>query len=299
MSLGLAINTVIGRDADLGDGTTVTRLLPRRRRRSIGAWCFADDYGSLSVGDGPGMRVGPHPHIGLQTVTFLVAGEVLHRDGLGNAVVVRPGDLALMTAGSGIVHAEESVPGTGPILQGVQLWIALPDDRRWTEPIFSHHGELPEVELGGFVGRVLIGTLASATSPAAVHSPLVAAEIRSRSSATATVPLESDYEHGMWSLSGSVRVNGTLLERGTLAYIAPGATELLIDSAEPSRVFLVGGRPLEEELLLWWNFVARTSEEVSAARSRWEAGEFAPVVGYDGPPIPAPPLPQGRLTARL
>lgn len=321
------VEITCGRVADLGDGTTVTRFVPTRNLRTIGPWCFGDDYGPLAVAKGRGMRVGPHPHIGLQTVTFLVSGEILHRDGLGSVALVRPGELALMTAGSGIAHAEESPAGAAGELQGVQLWIALPDRDRYTAPDFALHRQLPEIDLGAFTSKVLIGDFAGMASPAMGRSPLVALELSSRAAGRSAIPLTVGFDYGLWVLSGRVRVDGIALGRGSLAYVGSSAStplgtanaertvggspvraradgEILLDASGPSRVLLIGGTPLGEDLLLWWNFVARTAEEIEAARDRWEAREspssdgFAPVVGFDGAPIPAPPLPPGRLRPR-
>lgn len=248
------------------------------------------------------MRVAPHPHIGLQTVTFLSSGEVLHRDGLGSAELVRPGELSIMTAGEGIAHAEESPPGHGPLLQGVQLWIALAEDERRGAPDFALHRELPEVGLGAFSCRILCGEFAGERSPAAVRASTLAVELAAPSSARAAFPLEAGRDYGPWSLAGRVCADGMDLARGTLATVAmPGARdrgELMIESEGPCRALLIAGMPLGEPLLMWWNFVARTAREIEAARARWEGGGFAPVVGYAGAPIPAPQLPAGRLRAR-
>jgi redox-sensitive bicupin YhaK (pirin superfamily) len=191
------------------------RLLPQRTLRTIGAWCFLDHYGPDEVSRGHGMQVPPHPHIGLQTVSWLFEGLVLHRDSLGSRQLIRPGELNLMTAGGGIAHSEESAAGRPPLLHGLQLWIALAEAERHTEPRFAHHADLPVVRDG----------------------------------------------------AASVTV-------------------------------VVGGQPFAERLLMWWNFVARSAEEITRAREDWAAGRFDPVYGYPGAPLAAPPLPGVPLKPR-
>ena len=158
-------------------GLPVIRTLPNRQRRMVGAWCFLDAYGPHDLAASPGMRIGPHPHTGLQTVTWLLAGEILHRDSLGSVQEIRPGQLNLMTAGRGIAHSEETPARHSGVLHGVQLWVALPDADRDGPPAFDHHAALPVVADGGLSATVLMGSLAGATSPARCHTPLVGAEI--------------------------------------------------------------------------------------------------------------------------
>src|SRR5262249_18707911 len=184
--------------AHVGD-LDVRRLLPLRQRRSVGAWCFVDHYGPASVDGVAGMQGPPHPHIGLQTVTWLIAGTVLHRDSLGSEQLIRPGQLNLMTAGRGIAHSEESPEDHDPWLHGVQLWLALPDAHRRVAPDFEHHADLPVQRFGGLNAAVFVGSLAGATSPARVFSAVVGAELAAPADAAATVPLEPWYEHVLFA----------------------------------------------------------------------------------------------------
>jgi quercetin 2,3-dioxygenase len=282
------------REAQVG-GMTVRRLLPLRLRRSVGAWCFVDHYGPTSVDGVAGMQVPPHPHIGLQTVTWLLTGDVLHRDSLGSEQMIRPGQLNLMTAGRGIAHAEESPAEHDPVLHGVQLWVALPDADRHVAPAFEHHGDLPGMGLGGFAVTVFMGELAGARSPATAFTPIVGAELAAIGLSRASVPLDPAFEHVVFVAAGAAEVEGTLMEPGHLLYLPTGRERAAVAAANGSRLFLLGGVPLGEPLLMWWNFVARTPEEITAATADWRAGQFGDVGGYQGEPLPAPPLDATRL----
>jgi quercetin 2,3-dioxygenase len=285
------------REARVGD-MTVRRLLPLRLRRSVGAWCFVDHYGPMSVDGVAGMRVPPHPHIGLQTVTWLISGNVLHRDSLGSEQMIRPGQLNLMTAGRGIAHSEESPAEHDPTLHGVQLWVALPDAARHTEPTFAHHAELPSAGVGGFTVSVFAGSLAGAQSPARMFSEIVGAELTASRDASGGVPLAPAHEHVIFVVTGAAAVEGTVLRPGHLLYLATGKDQVVASAAAGSRLLLLGGVPLGERLLMWWNLVARTPEEIAAAAADWREGRFGAVAGYDGEPLPAPPLDPVRLSAR-
>lgn len=285
----------VARTASVGQ-MQVRRLLPLRLRRSVGAWCFVDHYGPMDVDGVAGMNVPPHPHIGLQTVTWLLAGNVLHRDSLGSEQMIRPGQLNLMTAGRGIAHAEESPAEHDPTLHGVQLWVALPEASRHADPAFEHHSELPSTRLGGWHVSVLIGELAGTRSPATAFSPIVGAQLSaSAQTASALLPLRPDYEHVLFAVAGQADADGVLLQPGRLLYLPPGRPEALIAAPAGSTLMLLGGQPLGETLLMWWNFVARTPAEIGAAREAWRAGEFGSVGGYEGEALPAPPLDAGRL----
>jgi quercetin 2,3-dioxygenase len=283
------------RMARVGD-ITVRRLLPLRLRRSVGAWCFADHYGPEAVDGVAGMVVPPHPHIGLQTVTWLLAGNVLHRDSLGSEQMIRPGQLNLMTAGRGIAHAEESPTPHDPVLHGVQLWVALPDQSRNVAPGFEHHGELPAARLGGFLATVFLGELAGARSEATAFSPIVGAELTAAGApARCDLPLRPDFEHVLFAAAGSARAGGVILEPGHLLFLPAGRERAGLEAPEGSTVLLLGGVPLGEPLLMWWNFVARTPEEIAAATASWARGEFGSVGGYEGKPMQAPDLDAARL----
>jgi redox-sensitive bicupin YhaK (pirin superfamily) len=288
-----------GHDVPLGRYTTVRRLLPQRPRRMVGAWCFVDVFGPDDVADRPGMQIGPHPHTGLQTVTWLVQGEVLHRDSLGSLQSIRPGQLNLMTSGNGIAHSEESPPDHPPVMQGVQLWIALPDGARHGEARFEHHPSLPRAEIGGLTATVVVGALGGATSPARVHSPLVGAELLTDSRTRAAIALDPGFEYAALALDGAARVNGEPLAPGALLYLGEARDSLAVETDGPARLFLIGGEPFEDPLVMWWNFVARSDEEIRRAREDWMAERrFGEVRGYAGDRLPAPALPTTRMKSR-
>jgi quercetin 2,3-dioxygenase len=292
MASGLEVTA--SREARVGD-MTVRRLLPLRLRRSVGAWCFADHYGPASVDGVAGMRVPPHPHIGLQTVTWLISGNVLHRDSLGSEQMIRPGQLNLMTAGRGIAHAEESPAEHDPQLHGVQLWVALPEASRLADPAFEHHADLPMAGADGFEITVFIGSMGDNVSPARAFSQIVGAEIVATRDARARIPLAPAYEHVIFVTAGSAEVAQTALSPGSLLYLGTGREQAQVTAAAGSRLLLLGGVPLGEPLLMWWNFVARTPGEIAAAVADWRDGRFGTVGGYDGDPLPAPPLDAARL----
>jgi redox-sensitive bicupin YhaK (pirin superfamily) len=294
MSAGLELTG--SREARVGD-MTVRRLLPLRLRRSVGAWCFADHYGPMSVDGVAGMLVPPHPHIGLQTVTWLISGNVLHRDSLGSEQMIRPGQLNLMTAARGIAHSEESPAEHDPQLHGIQLWVALPDATRLAEPAFEHHADLPVAGADGFRITVLLGSLGGAESPARAFSEIIGAEIVATRDARAMIPLRPAYEHVIFVTTGSAEVEGTTVTPGRLLYLGTGREQVPVAAAAGSRLALLGGVPLGEPLLMWWNFVARTPEEIATAVSDWREGRFGSVGGYDGDPLPAPALDAARLRA--
>lgn len=282
---------------------TVRRTLPSRERSLVGPWCFADHYGPDDVSRRAGMNVPPHPHTGLQTVTWLFAGDVEHRDSLGTVQTIRPGQLNLMTAGRGIAHSEVSLPGTR-VLHGVQLWLALPDAVRDGARAFEHHHDLPVVDLDGASGVVVMGAYGGVASPATTLSPLVALEVVLPAAARVTLPLEPAFEHGVLVDSGDVRVAGVPTPPSALAYLSPGRRAVDLGCDGPARVLLLGGEPFGEDILMWWNFVGRTHDEVVQARAEWQAGlaaggeRFGRVEGYDGAPLPAPELPTVRLVPR-
>ena len=286
-----------GREVMLGESTKVRRLLPNLGRRLVGAWCFADHYGPDDIAAGPGMQVPPHPHMGLQTVSWLLAGEVHHRDSLGSDQVIRPGELGLMTAGDAIAHAEQSPAGHPALLHGVQLWVALPEAARRVAPSWAHHTELPELTAAGLSATVIMGSLAGAVSPGQAHSPLVGADLALDPDSQATLPLEPDFEHAVLAMSGALEVDGTVLAPGAMLYLGCGRRDLQVRSTGGARALLLGGEPFEEQIVMWWNFVGRSSEEIAAARADWaEGNRFGVVGGYVGDRLPAPPLPAGRLT---
>lgn len=287
------------RRASIGEGTEVGRYLPTRSHTTVGAWCFLDLYGPSDVSDGPGMQVGPHPHVGLQTVTWLLSGEVVHRDSLGHHQVIRPGQLNVMTAGAGIAHAEESADRHPRWLHGLQLWVALPQALSQTAAAFQHLADLPVAEVGPARATVFVGELAGARSAATVHSPLLGAEITVVGAIPAELPVEREFEHAVVVVDGTVQVEGRSLPTGAGAYLPPGRHALAMAGEPSGRVVLLGGEPFTEPLVMWWNFVGSSADQIVSAREDWEADRrFGPVPGSQAPRVPAPALPPGRLVAR-
>jgi redox-sensitive bicupin YhaK (pirin superfamily) len=267
----------------------VDRVMPQRGLPTVGAWCFLDSFGPHEER----MRVLPHPHTGLQTVTWPLAGEIHHRDSLGSDVLVRPGQLNLMTAGRGVAHSEISV-SSGP-LRGLQLWVALPADRAAVAPGFEQHLALPVYDGPGVTATVLMGTLGEVTSPATAYTPIVGADLTVRG--TAVLPLAPGHEHAVLAID-PVTVAGADVPRGHLLYLGTGRTDVLVEGT--GRALLLGGEPFPDELVMWWNFVGRSHEEIATARADWQAAgpRFGEVEGHDGARIPAPGLPGVRLAPR-
>lgn len=276
----------------------VQRTLPQRGRSLIGAWCFIDHYGPVAAR----MDVPPHPHTGLQTVSWLFSGEVEHRDSAGVRAAVRPGELNLMTAGAGICHSEVSVEA-GPVLHGVQLWVALPSSARDTGRDFAHYAPVP-VSLAGAEVRVFLGELAGSRSPTTTFTPLLGAQLDLDADAALHLDVDPAFEHGVLCDSGAVQVEATSLAIADLAYLSPGRSQLYLRNVgeRPARVLMLGGTPFTEELVMWWNFVGRSHEDIVNYRRLWEDGDdrFGAVEGYRGAlaRLPAPPLPTTRLRPR-
>ncbi|MEV7078862.1 pirin family protein [Streptomyces sp. NPDC093516] len=294
------VEVLSAREVPLGGprALPVRRTLPQRARSLIGAWCFADHYGPVDA-TATGMVVPPHPHTGLQTVSWLFSGEIEHRDSLGTHALVRPGELNLMTGGHGIAHSEVSTPAA-TVLHGVQLWVALPGEHRDTARDFQHHVPEP-VRVDGATVSVFLGTLAGRTSPVRTFTPLLGAEITLEPGATLTLPVDPAFEHGLLVDTGDVRLAGTPLKPAELGYVPCGSAGLTLanDSGAPARTILLGGPPFEEEIIMWWNFIARSHEEIAQAREDWMRGaRFGVVQGYDGDPLPAPALPTMPLKPR-
>ncbi|MGA5198092.1 pirin family protein [Streptomyces exfoliatus] len=300
---GAGVEVLSARDVPLGGprAMTVRRTLPQRARTLIGAWCFIDHYGPDEVATTGGMDVAPHPHIGLQTVSWLFEGEIEHRDSLGSHALVRPGELNLMTSGHGISHSEVST-GRTTRLHGVQLWVALPEEHRDTGRDFQHHAPAT-VRVDGADIRVFLGSLAGETSPVRTFTPLLGAEVLLDAGASVTLPVDPAFEHGLLVDEGDVRVEGTPLKPAELAYVGPGGRSLTLTNASerPARTVLLGGPPFQEQIVMWWNFIGRSHEDVVEARAAWEeaSDRFGTVDGYPGDRLPAPALPNARITPRV
>jgi len=320
-----AIEIIEPRDVPLGGprAMNVRRTLPSKQRTLIGAWCFLDHYGPDEVSLTGGMKVAPHPHTGLQTVSWLFTGEIEHRDSAGNHAMVRPGEVNLMTGGRGISHSEVS-PDTTPVLHGAQLWVALPDEHRHTDSGFAHHAPSP-VEGDGWQARVFLGSLLGDTSPVRTYTPLLGAELVLDAGAVIEIPVDPTFEHGVLvdaaavalSAEGERLAESAEVVKDQLAFVPPGASTLTIEADDSTRLLVLGGPPFGESIVMWWNFVGRTHEEIVGYRDEWQAqltdangqivadsqlvadGRFGVVLDDHLPPIPAPPLPQGiRLRER-
>ncbi|WP_031086211.1 pirin family protein [Streptomyces sp. NRRL WC-3549] len=287
------------RHVQLGESTQVRRLLPNLGRRMVGAWAFVDHYGPDDIADEPGMQVPPHPHMGLQTVSWLHDGEVLHRDSLGSLRTIRPRELGLMTSGRAISHSEESPKPHAGFLHGAQLWVALPDAHRNVEPHFQHHADLPAVTAPGLTATVILGELDGARSPGTAYTPIVGADLALTRGADARLPLGPDFEYAVLSMSGEAEVDGVPVLPGSMLYLGCGRTELPLRAESDAGLMLLGGEPFEEEIVMWWNFVGRSHEEIAQARADWMASDrFGEVEGYDGGRLPAPQLPPVALKPR-
>jgi len=293
---------------------TVRRTLPQRARSLVGAWCFLDSYGPDDVAETGGMRVARHPHTGLATVSWLFSGQIDHIDSAGHWAAVRPGDAVFMNAGRGITHSEHSSADT-TILHGVQLWYAFPDERRFEEPSLDVHR--PELVHGdGWHARVFAGRLLGVTAPLPTRAPISGAELRLQPHTVLHIDVPNDHEHALLQVAGPVSMNGTPVPTDHLAVVDTGSTTLTIGAGdEPVLAVLIGGAPFGEPIVMWWNFIGRSHEEIAEFRAAYQAemgfesatgdtdprlgepryGEFPP---GQPDPLPAPALPNTRLKPR-
>ena len=278
------------RSAQIGENLTIRRALPHRDRKTIGAWCFLDHFGPLNLKNSNGLNIGPHPHIGLQTFTYTLAGEILHQDSLGSKQIIQPSQVNLMTAGKGISHSEESLPDS--VLHGVQLWIALPDSVRHMEPNFIHYSDIPSVKLNNLQINILAGEFKNTVSPVEVYSPLIGMELNALEDVTSVLPLNPQFEYGILPLIGNIEIDNESIGIDTILYLSCGQSKLPIRIKKGSRILIIGGEPLQEDILIWWNFVARTKEEMAQATHAWNNHtDFGEVKEYKGERLTAPPLP--------
>jgi redox-sensitive bicupin YhaK (pirin superfamily) len=276
-------------NAQIGEGLTIRRALPTKARRMIGAWCFLDHFGPLNLAQG-GLNIGPHPHMGLQTFTWTISGEILHRDSLGSKQVIHPGQVNLMTSGRGISHSEESLPKG--FLEGVQLWIALPDNVRHNPPEFAHYTELPKWTQDQIQVTLLAGEFNDLRAPTKVHTPLLGLDLHALRQATTSLTMNPTFEYGVLVLTGKVTLEAETLVPGTLMYLGCGRQSLSLQCDQDTRLIVIGGEPFAEEILMWWNFVGRTREEMIEATHDWEyTDRFGEVIGYQGDKLDAPAVP--------
>lgn len=305
------VELLLPREVPLGGprAMPVLRVLPNKHRHMVGAWCFADAFGPEDVAAHGGMDVPPHPHTGLQTVSWLVAGSIEHRDSVGSVHTVTPGGVNVMTAGRGIAHSEHSTPDTTS-LHGVQLWVALPGAQRWIEPHFAGLDSVPTVSVGDATLQVFAGSLGALRVDVPVHSPIVGAEVRLPPGGVAEVPTDASFEHGVLALTEGLVVGGVPVPMGGMAVLAPGADAVRIEAAADASgdaiAILLGGEPFAEEIVMFWNFVGTRHEDVSAARETWmreraeseDARERFGVVPGGEATLPSPRLPDVELLPR-
>ena len=280
------------RSAEIGKGTVIKRALPSRQKRMIGAWCFLDHAGPVVFPQGDGLDVGPHPHIGLQTFTWMIEGTMMHTDSIGSKQLIRPKQVNLMTAGHGISHTEVA-PDSETHMHAAQLWIALPDDKINMPPQFDHYPELPVVEQDNIEFTVLVGEFLQTKSPVKVHSELLGVDLTAKESTTTHIQLNPKYEYGFLALEGTATIHGHELDDNNLVVLEPGLTEIEVQLHAGSRLLLLGGEPFESPILLWWNFVGRTQEELKIARDQWvnQDQRFGNIPDYEGPRLEAPAFP--------
>ena len=255
-----------GRATTVG-GVGIQRVLPTKGRRTVGPWCFVDLIQPPDFDDPHPLEIGPHPHIGLSTVTWLLEGEALHSDSLGTEQLIRPGQLNLMTSGRGIAHAEL---GTSSGINGVQMWLAQPEPTRKGASRFQHVADLPQAELTGATATVLVGALGEAASPAEVDSRMVGADV-AIAPGRVEIPTEPEFEYAVVPLDHKVKVGEDIVEPGWLALIPSGSDSLPVTSLGGARFLLLGGEPLGEPIEMWWNFVARNKDEITEAWRAWQA----------------------------
>jgi redox-sensitive bicupin YhaK (pirin superfamily) len=266
------VQKLVSRTAQVG-GEQVRRALPQRERRTVGAWCFVDHFGPSDPGAHDGLEVGPHPHCGLSTVTWLIEGMAVHRDSLGSEQPIRPGQLNLMTAGHGIAHAEQTPVERRGALHGVQFWVAQPEATRHGAAAFEHHTELPRLGVGPWAATVLMGELDGVRSPARTDSPLVGVELLATGAGAAEVPLDPRFEHALVVVEGRIAAGGEPLAIGEVGILEVGDESVRIETDGPARWLLIGGEPFEARVQMWWNFVGRTREEMTAAVADWNGGD--------------------------
>jgi redox-sensitive bicupin YhaK (pirin superfamily) len=278
-------------------GVDIRRTLPHRRIRTIGAWCFLDHYGPTPQVDA--MSIAAHPHTGLQTVSWLFSGEIEHCDSLGSRQRIRPGELNIMTSGHGIAHSERSIAESGE-LHGVQLWVVLPRQDANMAPMFHHHADLPRFDIDGASATLFCGNFGNHNAGVTTFSPLVGLELHLAAHKTYTLPVDSTFEYGVHVAAGRVQVQREEVETGELLYLPPGLTHITLHAEVDSTIVLLGGEPFGEDIIMWWNFIGRSQEEIEDMREQWNAAtdRFPAFADDIGGRITAPELPRVQLLPR-
>ena len=290
------VQRIAARKGNLGEGMDIARALPTKQRRMIGAWCFLDHLGPIDFTEGTGLHVGAHPHTRLQTFTWMIEGEILHRDSLGSEQVLRAGQVNLMTAGYGISHTEDSVRD-GERLHAAQLWIALPDAVADQPPAFVHHDKVPQWQAQGCQWSLMAGTYEAQQAPTQLHTPLLGLEVcvpaQATQSALVTLTLHSDFEYGLVALTGGLVLEGESFLQDELAYLAPGRTTLSLQLLPGTRLLVIGGAPFTEPVAVWWNFLGKDLDSIRGYAAQWNAHDARFGTVHDGEHrrLLAPPLP--------
>ncbi|WP_427928934.1 pirin family protein [Agrobacterium cavarae] len=284
-------NLIVPRASDIG-GFSVRRALPTRDRRLVGPFIFFDRMGPAILKAGEALDVKPHPHIGLSTVTYLFDGEIKHRDSLGTEVVVRPGDINLMTAGRGIVHSErtpENLRGHPLSMSGLQTWLALPDNKEEIAPDFSHteREAMPLIDIAGATGRVVIGDFAGLRSPVKTFTDTLYADLSLTPGAKFPFPADHE-ERAIYILSGSLEVAGDVFAADQLLAFRAGDDITLKGGVDGCHIMLFGGAALNSRRYIWWNFVSSSKERIEQAKEEWRTGRFDIVPGDEDEFVPLP-----------
>lgn len=274
------VSLLPAKPAQLTGSAEVLRALPRRELRRVGSFVFFDHFGPHAAQPGV-MDVPPHPHVGLQTVSYLFSGAIEHRDSIGSVQVIRPGEVNWMTAGHAITHAETVVPGSEP-LHGIQTWVGLPQGQRKIEPAFQNFAgaALPLVEFPGVQVRVIAGALGEHRSLVPSYLPLTYLDLRLQAGAELAIPVAPDHELALYVADGDLILDGTSVNRGVLARLSEQGDSLQVRSAGGARAILFGGVTLPEPTVIWWNFIVDSSEEGRACEADWKAGKFPRVPGF-------------------
>jgi redox-sensitive bicupin YhaK (pirin superfamily) len=286
---------IVTRTREISDGFEVRRALPSMHRRMVGPFIFLDQMGPAVFQGGQGLDVRPHPHIGLATVTYLLQGEVLHRDGLGTVQSIRPGEVNWMTAGSGIAHSERTGPETrasGGALFGLQAWVALPKRHEEVAPSFIHHEAhtIPFMEGEGVRMHLIAGTLHGKRSPVKTFSEMFYADVALRAGARLTLPAEHE-ERALYLFEGTLEADGMVFGPGELLVFKPHA-DIVLKAPQAARMVLLGGEPMDGPRYIYWNFVSSSKERLEVAKADWREGRFAPVPQEtEFIPLPEEPTP--------
>ena len=256
--------------SELSPGFQIQRALPQRGLRRVGAWAFLDHIGPVELSPTLGMHVHSHPHIGLSTFTWMISGQIQHHDSLGHNLAIQPGQVNLMTAGNGIAHTEVSIGESG-CLHAAQLWIALPKEVKDMPAEFTNYPELPRITNTHLTETVLIGQWQDCISPVTAHTPIVGVDLEAHGDYAQSFELNPEFEYGFLPMIGDLSINGSLVKTGEFAYLPQGEDSVHLAASMGSRALLIGGEPLDEELILWWNLIARSQAEIEQARDDWEA----------------------------